>query len=122
MREDSLRREGSVLLADVERRLPLLRLAVQLAPVLGLLGTVHGLLLAFFGLEALAGPIRPADVAGGIGAALTTTIFGLSIAIPGSACLMFFEEHTDRVARRMSFLVSRLEEALLDAAPPARGA
>ena len=114
-REELLKREGDVLLTNVERRLPILRLVVQVAPILGLLGTVHGLLFAFWGLEAVDGPIKPSDVAGGIGSALTTTVFGLSIAIPASAFLLLFEEKVERTARRMGFLVSRLEEALTEA-------
>lgn len=113
-RDELLKREGGVLLEVVEKRLPLLRLVTQVAPILGLLGTVHGLLFAFWGLEAVEGPIEPADVAGGIGSALTTTVFGLSIAIPSSAFLLMFEETVDRVARRMGFLVSHLEEALAE--------
>lgn len=116
LRRELLQREGGVLLESVERRLPLLRFVVQIAPILGLLGTVHGLLLAFWGLQALEGPIKPADVAGGIGSALTTTVFGLAIAIPASAFLLLFEEYVERAARRMGFLVSHLEEALRDAA------
>ena len=115
LRRELLQREGGVLLEGVERRLPLLRLVVQIAPILGLLGTVHGLLLAFWDLQASAGPIRPADVAGGIGSALTTTVFGLMIAIPASGFLLLFEEYADRIARRMGFLTSHLEEALLEA-------
>ena len=115
LRRELLQREGGLLLESVERRLPLLRLVVQIAPILGLLGTVHGLLLSFWGLQAIEGPLRPADVAGGIGSALTTTVFGLAIAIPASAFLLLFEEYAERAARRMGFLVSHLEEALLDA-------
>ncbi len=113
LREELVKREGGMLLEVVEKRLPLLRLVVQIAPILGLLGTVHGLLFAFWGLEAVDGPIKPSDVAGGIGSALTTTVFGLSIAIPASAFLLMFEETVDRVARRMGFLVSHLEEAVV---------
>lgn len=112
LREELLQREGGVLLEVVERRLPLLRFVVQIAPILGLLGTVHGLLFAFWRLQAIDGPIRPSDVAGGIGSALTTTVFGLAIAIPASAFLIMFEEYSDHIARRMGFLVSHLEEAL----------
>jgi biopolymer transport protein ExbB len=114
LRDELLKREGGVLLEVVEKRLPLLRLVVQIAPILGLLGTVHGLLFAFWGLEAVEGPIKPSDVAGGIGSALTTTVFGLTIAIPASAFLVMFEETVDRAARRMGFLVSHLEEAVVE--------
>ncbi|MEM7517884.1 MAG: MotA/TolQ/ExbB proton channel family protein [Planctomycetota bacterium] len=114
IRQELLQREGGLLLETVEKRLPVLRLIVQIAPILGLLGTVHGLLLAFWDLEEVTGPIRPSDIAGGIGSALTTTVFGLTIAIPASAFLLLFEEKVDRAARRMGFLVSHLEEALLE--------
>lgn len=117
-RTDILQREGGFLVEVVEKRLAILRLIVQVAPILGLLGTVHGLLLAFWDLELVEGPIRPSDVAGGIGSALTTTVFGLSIAIPCSAFLLMFEEHAERLARRMGFLVSHLEEALAEREQP----
>ena len=132
-RAELVQREGGMLIEAAERWLPLLRLVVQIAPILGLLGTVHGLLLAFWALESITGPIRPSDVAGGIGSALTTTVFGLSIAIPASGFLLLFEEQVDRLSRRMGFLVSHLEEALVastaeaeaqashDAAAPAAG-
>jgi biopolymer transport protein ExbB len=116
-REELIRREGEVLLEDAERRLPLLRLVVQVSPLLGLLGTVQGLLLAFWQLEVLTGPVRPADVAAGIGSALITTVFGLVIAIPCSVFLLLFEERAERLGHKMGLLVSHLEEAWFSARP-----
>ncbi|MDT8447900.1 MAG: MotA/TolQ/ExbB proton channel family protein [bacterium] len=68
--------------AQLTRFLPWLRILAAISPLLGLLGTVFGMMEAF---ETIAGqdrPITPALVAEGISHALTTTAAGLIIAIP----------------------------------------
>lgn len=69
----------------LERNLPMLATIAQIAPLLGLLGTVLGMVTAFQVIEAKASslnPVNPGDLAGGIWAALLTTVFGLTVAIP----------------------------------------
>ncbi|MBB4212217.1 biopolymer transport protein ExbB [Rhodothalassium salexigens DSM 2132] len=72
-------------LARLTRRRSGLVTLAALAPMLGLLGTVVGMMEAFRALEALDGPVEPAVVAGGLWQALITTGIGLSIAVP---CLL----------------------------------
>ncbi len=69
----------------LERNLPVLATVAHVAPLLGLLGTVTGLVSAFQVIENKASgvnPVNPGDLAGGIWEALLTTVFGLCVAIP----------------------------------------
>lgn len=65
----------------LERRLTLIAVATRIAPMLGLLGTVSGLMKTFFRIEAGGGGVEVAALAQGIWEALITTVAGLLIAI-----------------------------------------
>jgi biopolymer transport protein ExbB len=71
---------GSVQMGLLEKGLVWISLFIALAPMLGFMGTVIGMIGAFDKIEA-AGDISPAIVAGGIKVALLTTVFGLVVAI-----------------------------------------
>lgn len=66
----------------IEKNLYLLPMIVTLAPFMGLLGTVWGILVAFSGMEAGASVTSNAEILGGLSTALVTTVIGLLIAIP----------------------------------------
>ena len=83
-----------------------------MSPLLGLIGTVIGLVAAFLQIELNAGQVQPGDLAEGIWAALLTTVFGLCIAIPTFLILQVFESRVDRMARRMSYVVAYLDQWL----------
>lgn len=110
LRSEILKREGSLLLEGIETRLRGLATITHIAPLLGLLGTVTGLVSAFHRIEILGGQVQPGDLASGIWEALITTVFGLVIAIPSMAAYHGFESHADRIARQMQFAVSELDE------------
>lgn len=110
LRNEVLKREGSVALEKIETRLRPLAALTHIAPLLGLLGTVTGLVTAFHQIEILGGQVQPGDLAAGIWEALITTVFGLVIAIPCMAAYHGFESAADRIARRMQFMVSELDE------------
>ncbi len=87
----------------LERNLPVLATVAHVAPLLGLLGTVTGLVAAFQVIETKAGavnPVNPGDLAGGIWQALLTTVFGLCVAIPTYVAY--------------NYLVSRVDGFVLD--------
>lgn len=111
LRVELVRREGSLQLERVEKRLRVLAAISHLAPLLGLLGTVIGMVLAFAKIEGLQGAMKPGDLAGGIWQALLTTVFGLAVAIPCMAAYHGFEGLADKIARRMQFVVAALDEA-----------
>jgi biopolymer transport protein ExbB len=104
--------EGALQLERVEKRLRVLATISHLAPLLGLLGTVTGLVTAFSQLQELGVAARPADLAGGIWEALLTTVFGLIVAIPCMAGYHAFEGIADRIAREMQRAIVRAEDAM----------
>lgn len=71
---------GSVVMSRLEKGLSWISLFIAIAPMLGFMGTVIGMISAFDAIEA-AGDISPTVVAGGIKVALLTTVFGLIVAI-----------------------------------------
>lgn len=64
------------------RRVEYLNVLGQVSPMLGLFGTVYGMILAFQAIVATGGQADPVMLAGGIGTALVTTFWGLVVAIP----------------------------------------
>ena len=80
MVEKSVVSYGSVQMGLLEKGLSWIALFIALAPMLGFMGTVIGMIGAFDAIEA-AGDISPSLVAGGIKVALLTTVFGLIVAI-----------------------------------------
>ena len=77
---------------QLEKNLGVLATIAHVTPLLGLLGTVTGMLRAFQVIEQKATalvPVNPADLAGGIWEALITTVAGLSIAIPAYVAYNF---------------------------------
>ncbi len=78
--EKSIVSYGSVLMGRLEKGLSWIALFIALAPMLGFMGTVIGMIVAFDNIEA-AGDISATIVAGGMKVALLTTVFGLIVAI-----------------------------------------
>lgn len=95
VRED-IERLASGLIAEMRQNLRALDAAAQLAPLLGLFGTVLGMIEAFQELQGAGGQVDPSDLAGGIWVALLTTAIGLLVAMPASLVLTWFES---RIAR-----------------------
>ena len=76
---------------NLERRLSMLGTIATISPLLGLLGTVVGMITAFTGLTDSSGA-NPDLLAAGISQALITTAFGLLIAVPGLVLHRYFEQ------------------------------
>lgn len=77
--------------AEARRGLRALELIATIAPLLGLLGTVLGMIAAFQALETSGASADPAALAGGIWEALLTTAAGMAVAIPAQAALSWFD-------------------------------
>lgn len=73
---------SSEIIADRFRRIEPLNVLGQVAPMIGLFGTVYGMIVAFGSIVASGGNADPVALAGGIGTALVTTFWGLLVAIP----------------------------------------
>lgn len=85
-----------------------LELIATIAPLLGLLGTVLGMIAAFQALQQAGNRADPALLAGGIWEALLTTAAGMAVAIPASAALTWFEAVIDRIRRDVEDSATRL--------------
>ncbi|MFN0263380.1 MotA/TolQ/ExbB proton channel family protein [Tepidamorphus sp. 3E244] len=96
LRED-LERIGAAIVQDMRRYLRVLETLVQVAPLLGLFGTVVGMIEAFRQLQESGARVDPSDLAGGIWIALLTTAAGLLVAMPANIVLNWFES---RIARQ----------------------
>ena len=83
--ERAMEEAGEGEAAKLLGRIEWLNLIGNVGPMLGLLGTVWGMILAFFTIVGTGGMPHPGDLAGAIGTALVTTLEGLMIAIPALA-------------------------------------
>lgn len=94
--ESAVATTGTIELGFLERGLVILATIANVAPLMGFLGTVAGMILAFAAIEA-AGNVEPTLVAGGIKVALLTTAAGLVIAVPVNIAYNFFVTRIDQL-------------------------
>jgi biopolymer transport protein ExbB len=101
-----------------------LELIATVAPLLGLLGTVLGMIAAFQALETAGAQADPSSLAGGIWEALLTTAAGMAVAIPASAALTWFESVIESLRQDMEDMATRIFTGLAaeHAAPMAEAA
>jgi len=103
MVEKSIISYGSVQMGLLEKGLSWISLFIALAPMLGFMGTVIGMIGAFDAIEA-AGDISPSLVAGGIKVALLTTVFGLIVA-------MILQVFYNYLIAKVDSIVNSMEDA-----------
>jgi len=106
----SLSEMGDEESTKLNQKLGWLAVVSALAPMLGLLGTVQGMILAFHQIAVSGGQATPADLANSISVALLTTLFGLSVAIPVLACMAFLRNRMVRAIIETGAIVSDLFE------------
>ncbi len=102
---------GAIEVAGLEKGLVWLATLSNVAPLLGFLGTVIGMIMAFQAIE-IAGEVEATLVAGGIKVALITTATGLTIAIPINIFHNYFVTKIDRLVIDMEESAQRLIDAL----------
>jgi len=107
IREEVMRLGGD-LLEELRAWLRPLEVIASLAPLLGLFGTVLGMIAAFQRLAEAGNRVDPSILSGGIWEALLTTAVGLAVAIPTVALLSWFERRVERVAHDLDSLVTRI--------------
>ncbi len=105
--EKAVSRVGTKELVRLEKNLRALGIIAHVSPLLGLLGTVTGMIKAFIKIEELGGRVDASVLAGGIWEALLTTAAGLSVAIPTMFAYHYFEGKVD------NFAIAMKEAALL---------
>ena len=85
-----------------------LEVVATLSPLLGLLGTVLGMIVAFQNMESAGSQVDPSVLSGGIWQALLTTAVGLAVAIPVVAMHALFERKVERIIFLMSDSVTQV--------------
>ncbi|MCA9080735.1 MAG: MotA/TolQ/ExbB proton channel family protein [Planctomycetaceae bacterium] len=93
--------------ARLARKIEYLSLIGALAPMLGLMGTVWGMIQAFAEFSEKANPL-PADFAPAISAALVTTLFGLCVAVPALAAYAMFRNRIDEFVAETTLTAEQL--------------
>lgn len=116
LREEITRR-ASGCLEDLRSYLRGLEVIGVLSPLLGLLGTVLGMIEAFRQMEMAGSQVDPSTLSGGIWEALLTTAAGLALAIPAVAALTALERVVDRYRHRLEDAVTQVFTASLPRGP-----
>lgn len=125
VREEAERRALNTL-HDLRSYLRPLEIIASLSPLLGLLGTVLGMITAFQQMETAGSQVDPSVLSGGIWQALLTTAVGIAVAIPVVSLHAWLERKVERVAHLMNDAVTQVftskEGERLAAVASARGA
>lgn len=109
---EKLAQVGQEEVAKLERRLPVLDTVVTISPLLGILGTVTGIIQSFQVMSALEGATSPQALSSGIAEALITTATGLIIAIPALALHNWLSSIVDRRVLEMNHCSEELIDLL----------
>lgn len=99
--------QSGIFIAKLRNRLYYLSVIVTMAPLLGLLGTISGMIRAFSVLNIQSG--QAIAITGGVGEALIATAFGLCVAILALAVHAYFTQRLDRIITDMELCFSALE-------------
>ncbi|MDR2510724.1 MAG: MotA/TolQ/ExbB proton channel family protein [Spirochaetaceae bacterium] len=106
--EEHLFAEAKEIVMINERHLPILASIASIAPLLGLFGTVLGMIEVFQKLAALGGRADVALLSSGIWVALITTAFGLFVAIPALLSHHYFTRLVNKRSDYMELIIARL--------------
>jgi biopolymer transport protein ExbB len=115
----AMEESGRVVAHDLERFLPAIATVATVAPLLGLFGTVIGM-IEIFGAQTPTGT-NPQQLAHGISVALYNTALGLIVAVPAMIAHRYFRSRVDGLLLDMEQQAVRLVDALRPVAEPGRG-
>lgn len=99
--KEAIENAGLREVSRLESRLGVLATVAHIAPLLGLLGTVLGMIRTFKTIENLDGLVNPSNLAGGIWEALLTTAFGLIVAIAAFVAYNFLVSRVEKMVGQM---------------------
>lgn len=112
--KESIENAGSQEVSKLEKGLPILASISGIAPLLGFLGTVTGMIAAFMRIEDLQGSANPSDLAGGIWEALITTAFGLIVGIPALALYNYFVSAVKKLVGEIEMVANDVVDIVQD--------
>ncbi len=111
---EAIESAGRQEISKMEKGLPILATISGIAPLLGFLGTVTGMITAFMKIQELQGSANPSDLAGGIWEALITTAFGLIVGIPALAFYNYFVSQINKIVVDMELISNDIIDLLDD--------
>ena len=111
---EAMEEAGEVESAHLHRKISLISLIAAISPMLGLLGTVIGMVSAFNVIAISKTSPKPKELAGGISQALMTTMMGLIVAIPMTVAYFIFKTKIDAAAVEVSSTATELMEQFDD--------
>ncbi len=100
--------------AQLTRGLGFLQLIAGIAPMLGLLGTVLGMVVAFQAIADHDGPVNPSLLADGLWQALLTTVVGMAIALPVTVAIWAFRAAAEQRIASLALILTKHSNALED--------
>ena len=112
--KDAIENAGSQEVSKLEKGLSVLASVAGIAPLLGFLGTVTGMIQAFMTIQDLAGAANPSDLAGGIWEALITRALGLIIGIPAFALYNYFLSAVKKLVGEMETVANDVIDVIQD--------
>jgi biopolymer transport protein ExbB len=110
----AIEEQGRVEIPTLEKHLNVISLTAQISPLLGLLGTVQGMILAFEVMAQSAGGARPDELAGGIAMALITTFAGLCVAIPLLVFYNWIRTSIDNMVVEIEEVANQVTDKLIE--------
>ena len=108
--EAAMQEAGEQEAVKLHQKISYLSLIGNVSPMLGLFGTVTGMIVAFNVIARSSGAPSPADLAGGIQVALVTTFLGLLVAIPTISCYFYFRNKVIRIVMEVGTIAEELME------------
>jgi biopolymer transport protein ExbB len=112
--KESIENAGNQEISKLEKGLPILASVSGIAPLLGFLGTVTGMISAFMTIQDLQGSVSPSDLAGGIWEALITTAFGLFVGIPALALYNYFLSAVKKLVNEIEMVANDVVDVVQD--------
>lgn len=110
--KEAIESAGREEVTKLEKGLPTLATVSGIAPLLGFLGTVTGMISTFMIVQDLKGSASPADLAGGIWEALLTTAFGLFVGIPALALYNYFQSAIAKLIGQMETIANDVVDTI----------
>lgn len=106
---EAIDRQGEVLIVDMEKRISMLAVIGSLGPMIGLLGTLKGMIASFSVIATSDQQMKASEVAGGISEALLITFEGVALSVPA---IYFFAVFKNRVATLSMSTINKADEFL----------
>jgi biopolymer transport protein ExbB len=117
--KEAIENAGKQEVGRLEKGLMILASVSGIAPLLGFLGTVTGMISAFMTIQDLQGAASPSDLAGGIWEALVTTAFGLMVGIPALAFYNYFLSKIKKLIDDMETVANDVVDIIQDSSASA---